>query len=95
MGKMQEKHLLSYKQLLAVLFSLIGLTGLTVFASQINFGALNIFIALIIAAFKASLVALFFMHLKYESGLIKGTFLTTLAMLSICVGLMLIDVAFR
>ncbi len=48
------------KTLLALLF----LTIVTVGASYIDFGAGNVVIALFIATIKASLVALFFMHLK-------------------------------
>ena len=90
-----EKHLFSYKQLVAVLIVLLILTGLTVLASRFDFGALSIWIALLIAAAKASCVLLFFMHLKYETTLIKGTFLSTLITLSIFIGLMLVDVAYR
>jgi len=50
------------KTLLALLF----LTIVTVGASYIDFGAGNVVIALFIATIKATLVALFFMHLRYE-----------------------------
>ena len=51
-----------------VFFALIGLTILTVAQSRIpNLGhTTNLIIGLIVACTKASLVALFFMHLKYE-----------------------------
>lgn len=60
-----SKHVRSY--LLIGLFLLIG-TALTVWAAQIHFGshAMNIAIGLLIATVKASLVALFFMHLISE-----------------------------
>jgi len=45
---------------------LIGLTVLTVAISRVDLGPLNVVAALAIACLKASLVALFFMHLKYE-----------------------------
>jgi cytochrome c oxidase subunit IV len=50
------------KTLLALLF----LTIVTVGASYIDFGAGNVVIALLIASIKATLVALFFMHLRYD-----------------------------
>src|SRR5271163_4420421 len=50
------------KTLLALLF----LTIVTVGASYIDFGAGNVVIALFIATIKATLVALFFMHLRHE-----------------------------
>lgn len=50
------------------LILLLILTGITVGASYIHFesGAVNIAIALFVASIKATLVALFFMHLKYD-----------------------------
>ena len=48
------------------LVALLILTAITVGASYIDFGSGNIVIALLIATIKASLVALFFMHLRYE-----------------------------
>jgi cytochrome c oxidase subunit IV len=51
---------------LSVLIALLILTVITVSASRINFGAANTVIALVIASIKASLVALYFMHLRQD-----------------------------
>lgn len=48
------------------LVALLILTAITVGASYINFGAGNVVIALTIATIKASIVALFFMHLLHD-----------------------------
>jgi len=48
------------------LVSLLFLTVITVGASYINFGSGNVVIALAIATVKASIVALFFMHLLHD-----------------------------
>jgi cytochrome c oxidase subunit 4 len=48
------------------LVALLILTGVTVGASYIDFGQGNIVIALAIATVKATLVALFFMHLAHD-----------------------------
>ena len=51
----------------AVFFTLIVATILTVAQSRMDLGhATNLTIGLIVASTKATLVALFFMHLKYE-----------------------------
>ncbi len=50
----------------AVLFALLFLTILTVAAASFNFGSANVVIALAIASVKATLVALFFMHLIWD-----------------------------
>jgi cytochrome c oxidase subunit 4 len=48
------------------LVSLLILTAITVGASYIQFGSMNVVIALTIATIKATLVALFFMHLRHD-----------------------------
>jgi len=92
----EEAHKeLSYRFLLMVLIALFALTALTVGASTVNLGALNVWLALIIASAKASLVLLFFMHLKYEGMLLKISFLATFGFLAIIIGFIFLDVAFR
>jgi cytochrome c oxidase subunit 4 len=48
------------------LVALLILTAITVFAAGFDFGQGNVVIALVIATIKGSLVALFFMHLRWE-----------------------------
>ena len=89
------EKILSYGKLLAVLAALLVLTAVTVMVSTIDLGILNIWIALLIASFKASLVLLFFMHLKYESGFLKTGFVGTIGFLAILIGFLFWDIAFR
>lgn len=58
----------SHTKLYTIIFiSLIVLTALTVWVSTVHLGGFgNLCIGLAIAITKASLVALFFMHLKYD-----------------------------
>jgi cytochrome c oxidase subunit IV len=49
-----------------ILVTLLILTGITVGAAYIDLGSGNVVVALTIATIKASLVALFFMHLRWE-----------------------------
>ena len=48
--------------------TLLTVTAITVFLSYVNFGTqkMNIAVAMVVAAFKATLVALIFMHLSAE-----------------------------
>ena len=62
-------HVLPLKIYLGVAGALLLMTIITVAAAQFNFGAWNLVIAMAIAAMKALLVVLFFMHLKYDSGI--------------------------
>ncbi len=55
---------------LVVFVTLICLTGVTVGVSQLPLGRWHLTIGLIIAAVKASLVLLFFMHLWYSNRLL-------------------------
>jgi len=48
-------------------------TAITVAASYGNFGNFNAIVALAIACIKATLVVLFFMHIRYSSKLMKLT----------------------
>jgi caa(3)-type oxidase subunit IV len=50
----------------ANLVGLLILTTITVAVSYVDFGSANVVIALTIATFKAILVALFFMHLRWD-----------------------------
>ena len=65
--------------------ALIVLTGITVLVSYVSLGMMNVVVALIIASVKASLVALFFMHLKHESRLVWGFALTPIFFLVIII----------
>lgn len=59
-------HVLPVGLLAKVLGTLILLTGLTVWTGTRDLHGLDLAIALLIATTKASLVCLFFMHLKYD-----------------------------
>mgnify|MGYP001300009792 CR=1 FL=1 len=62
----------SHRTVLAVFAVLLLLTVVTVLVSYVDLGRGNVVVALLIASVKASLVALFFMHLKGESRLVWG-----------------------
>ena len=82
---------------LIVLAALLALTAVTVAVSGIHFGspAVNVIVALGIASLKASLVALFFMHLLHDKPLNALIFVSGLVFLAIFLILILIDVDFR
>lgn len=66
-------HVVPMKVLVGIFVALLILTGLTVGASDaarsglLDLGPGNIVVALVIALVKAALVALYFMHLRYDS----------------------------
>src|SRR5262249_49376796 len=60
-------HVATIKVLVTTGATLLALTLVTVLATKIDFGAnINLAIAMAIAVFKATLVILFFMHLRYD-----------------------------
>lgn len=79
------------------LIALFVLTGITVGAASINFGSstVNVVIALGIATFKATLVALIFMHLRHDRPINAVIFTSSLFFLSVFLGFCLIDAGSR
>src|SRR5271165_272160 len=69
----QHHHIVSPMVYLAIVLALLVGTALTVWASYIDLGPWNPVIALAIACTKATLVVLFFMHVKYSTKLTKLT----------------------
>ena len=66
----EEHHDIGPKTLIIVWLVLTILTAITVYVAAVDFGrALNIIVAMVIASVKASMVAYYFMHLKFEDKL--------------------------
>jgi cytochrome c oxidase subunit 4 len=68
-----EHHIVTPVQYAMVFGTLLVGTAITVGAAYVNLGPLNPVIALGIACTKAVIVILFFLHVKYQSRLIKLT----------------------
>jgi len=66
-----SEHIVPKRIYIAVFAALIVLTWVTTYVSTLDLGRFNIFVALSIAIFKASLVLMFFMHVKYGTRLTK------------------------
>jgi cytochrome c oxidase subunit 4 len=80
----------------AVFFALLVGTGLTVFAATLDLGRFNAAVALGIATVKATLVALFFMHVWHASEkLTKLVVISALFFLLLLLGLTMTDYATR
>jgi cytochrome c oxidase subunit 4 len=71
---MAAEHIVPKRTYFAIWIALLILTGLTAYVSTLNLHvvwglreiSLNAVVALLIASLKASLVVLFFMHVKYS-----------------------------
>jgi cytochrome c oxidase subunit IV len=85
-------HVATIKTLVATGGILLLLTLLTVLATKIDFGAnINLAVAMVIAVTKATLVVLFFMHLRYDRLFHTVVFVSALCAASLFVGFTLMD----
>lgn len=85
-------HVASMKVLLGTGGSLLLLTIVTVLATKVDFGpSINLGIAMAIAVVKATLVVLFFMHLKYDKIFHTVVFLSAILAAALFVGFTLMD----
>jgi cytochrome c oxidase subunit 4 len=85
-------HVATIKVLLSTGGTLLLLTLLTVAATKIDFGAnINLGIAMVIAVTKATLVILFFMHLRYDRLFHSVVFVSAILAASLFVGFTLMD----
>jgi cytochrome c oxidase subunit 4 len=85
-------HTASIKVLVGTGGTLLLLTLVTVLATKVDFGAnINLAIAMFIAVVKATLVILFFMHLKYDKIFHTVVFVSALLAASLFVGFTLMD----
>ena len=81
---------------IGIWIALLAGTALTVYASGVNLGHFNAAVALTIATIKATLVALFFMHIRGASEkLTKLVVISALFFLLILLGLTMADYATR
>ncbi len=80
---------------ITVYVALLLLTAVTVLVSYVDLGLWNAVVAFLIASAKASLVALFFMHLKSEDRLVWGFALVPIAFLALIIFGTLVDTMLR
>lgn len=85
----------AYRVYILVWAGLLVLTVITWAVSYVQLGVFNTVVALVIASVKASLVALFFMHLKEERELVWAFALFPLGFLALLIGGTLMDNLFR
>ncbi|MEM1041573.1 MAG: cytochrome C oxidase subunit IV family protein [Bacteroidota bacterium] len=94
-------HILSAKLLLTVFFSLVGLTIFTVGLGLleqneiVHLGAFSVPVALAIAGVKATLVAMFFMALKYDNKVNLLAFSLSIVFLVVFFVFTFLDTGFR
>ena len=90
-----ETHVVPFNTFLYIFLALLVLTVITVAVSRIDLGAMNIVVAMLVASLKATLVVLFFMHLKYENPLTWLYAFFPIFLLFLLIGGVFLDNPFR
>lgn len=86
-----QEHIVPVSTYLGIFITLLIATGLTTWIAFQDLGNWNVVVALIIAVCKATLVVLFFMHVKYNKGLTRIVLVGALFWLCIMITLTLSD----
>ncbi len=90
-----DVHVMPVRTYVFVFLALLGFTALTVFAAFVDLGWANVAVALAIAVVKATLVVLFFMHVKENTRLIPAVIFSGLFMLILLLVNLLADYGTR
>ncbi|MFH2037769.1 MAG: cytochrome C oxidase subunit IV family protein [Candidatus Zixiibacteriota bacterium] len=86
-----NNHVIGLGIYINVGLALLALTAITVAISFVHLGPWNVAVALFIAAFKATLVVMFFMHLYYDKKLYLIILLVAVLFLAIFIGFTMFD----
>jgi len=90
-GGAAHVHVVPLRLLFGVYFILLVFTAITVAVSRIDLGNYNIWVALIVAVIKGSLVALYFMHLRWDSHFNAIALVAAFFFVSLFIGLAMLD----
>lgn len=91
----ENPHIVPLRTYLGVGLTLYFLTIITIVVAQIELGGLNIVVALSIAGIKALMVALIYMHLRYDKKILLIIFITAILFLVIFISFTMLDTAYR
>jgi len=87
-------HVVPVRILFGVAMVLLGFTLITVIQAKLpafDFGSANIYLALLIAVTKATLVCLYFMHLRWDSPFNLVILLSSVLFVGLMIGLTITD----
>ena len=92
---MSSEHIVPLRVYWGVFLSLLVLTVVTTAIAYVDLGRFNLVVALAIAMFKATLVILFFMHVKYSTKLTKTIVASGFLFFAVLVFFTMIDMLTR
>lgn len=88
-------HITEYRVLGRILLVLLFLTMVTIGVTSLELGTLTVTVALLIACVKVFLVLIYFMHLKYESWLLRILVGMVFLLFLLIIVITFIDYAYR
>lgn len=86
-----QHHVSPISLYITIFMVLMVLTGVTVGAAYVDLGFLNLPVAVAIACVKATVVVLYFMHVKYSSRIVQLTAVTGFFFLIVLFGITMGD----
>ena len=92
---MTEHHVVPVRVYLVIFALLIIMTAITTAVAFVDLGRMNVVIMLAIAVTKATLVVLYFMHVRWGEQLLKVAIGTAVACFLVMIGLTLSDLLVR
>ncbi len=92
---MSEEHVVPVRIYVIIFVTLVVLTGVTTAVAFVDLGPMNVVAMLLIAFLKATLVVLYFMHVRFTGRLTQIAAASGFAWLVILIGLTLSDVLTR
>jgi len=92
---MSAEHIVPVRIYLLIFATLVVLTGVTTAVAFVDLGVMDVVVMLLIAFTKATLVVLYFMHVRFTSRLTQLAAASGFAWLAILIGLTLSDVLTR
>lgn len=88
-------HITPYGSHVMIWLALVALTAITVTIAGINFGSLTLVSALLIAAAKTVMVVNYFMHVKFDTKILKIFIFICLILYAVFLILTFSDLSFR
>ena len=86
-----HEHISSIPLLLGIYVILLFFTFVTVAVTMVDLGPFNVWIAILVAAIKVTIVALFYMHLKYENQYFGQILIVSIFFVTVMIGIILMD----
>ena len=90
-----SEHVVSVRTYITIFLALMVLTAVTVAVAFVDLGMMNNLVAMTIAVIKATLVILFFMHVRYSTPLTWVIIAAGFFWLAVLIGLTLSDYVSR